>query len=266
MVPVRAGIHLAAFVMLVASAPAAEPQVPAGSQADALLTRARAALGGEARLGAVRTFALRGSIARGAGSSQDYGHFRIECRLPDGYVRFKTITSAAAAGGASVDVGGTSPTGVGAVGPSFSDHGATLGFEGPRLVYEPHFADARRMVRAAPSVVEALLLEARREFVRLTLALFATSFAGAPVQFAADPDEANALIVTGVGAPIRVAFDPDTHLPARVDDIAYEDHREVSGVKVPFRMSLTGGGSTLEVWTLKEVRINVPFDGAGGRR
>jgi len=46
-------------------------------------------------------------------------------------------------------------------------------------------------------------------------------------------------VVTGAipGAEFHatLTFDPQTHLPATLNDLAYADYRDVSGVKIPFR-------------------------------
>ena len=112
---------------VLAAAPESLPAQISSAQADALLARARAALGGEARLSAVRSFVIGGAVAVGHGATKDYGSFKIQCRLPDAFVRYRSVSTLSAGAGASVDVGGTSPFGTGGVGPRGDKFATTLG-------------------------------------------------------------------------------------------------------------------------------------------
>lgn len=261
-VPVIA-VALTAFAGVVQATPQPTQQP---RQSEALLASARAALGGEARLSAIRTIIVSGAIIRGAGHTKDFGTFKIQCRLPDAFVRFQAVSTVGMVGGANVDIGGIGPYGSGGVGPSFSHYSTTLGFEGRRLLYEPHVTTTRALVPATTADVQALLRQAQREFVRTTLALFAASFRGAPVQFADAPGDANATIVTGVGAPLVLTFDPQTHLPVRIDDFAYSDYRDVAGLKVAFRVIQMAGGRAFETREVRDVQLDAPLDPSAFRR
>jgi hypothetical protein len=79
--------------------------------------------------------------------------------------------------------------------------------------------------------------------------------------------------ITGRGATVTLCFDAETGLLARlvrfsaspvgrlVTQIDYADYREVAGVRMPFRWTVTwlGGRSTFE---LTDVEPNVPVDDA----
>jgi hypothetical protein len=244
-------------------APWQEPTV----QAEALLARARTALGGDARLSAVRTFVMSGVVTVGGGPTRDYGTFKVHGRLPDAFVRYRSVTTLRAGSGASVDTGSTNPYGIGGVSAHGRSYGTTLGFENRRLVYEPHdLFTTRQLVPASQSEIEGLFLQAQREFIRTTVVLFATSFAGAPVQFRDAVGDADAVVVSGAGSEFKLSFDPLSHLPVRLDKYVYADHREVNGVRVPFRILQMAGRTLWETWDVKEFKFDEPIPPSVFRR
>ena len=200
---------------------------------------------------------MSGVVSVGSGATKMYGSFKIQCRLPDAFVRYKSVTSLSAGGGASVDIGGTNPRGHGVVAPHGYKYATTLGFEGRRVLYEDHRTttwETRNLVPATQAEIDAFFLQAQREFVRTTAGLFAASFAGAPVQFADVSGDADAVMINGVGAPLKLTFDPQSHLPVRVDNYVFANHRDVAGLMVPFRILLMAGRTVLETWDVKEFR------------
>ena len=145
---------------------------------------------------------------------------------------------------------------------------ATLGFNGPVVLYEPAGTFAHR--RSAPerpgaAEVDRLLPRARLDFVRLTLGMFATSFAGAPVTFA-DGTRPGAVRVIVNGDTVELEFDDATGLPSRFGSLEYRDYRDVNGVKVPFRMVVADGSSFVNAWTIDHVRFDVELPDARFRR
>jgi hypothetical protein len=236
------------------------------SQAEALLAKARTALGGSARISAVRSFVMGGAVSVGHGATKDYGSFKIQCRLPDAFVRYRSVSTLSAGGGASVDGGGTSPYGTGGVGAHAYSFATTLGFEGRRVLYEPHLTTTRNLGPATQADLDALFLRAQREFVRITAGLFAASFAGAPVQFADVPGDVNAVTMTGAGPPLKLTFDPQSHLPVRVDDYVLTHRRDVAGLVVPFRIVLMSGLTVVETWDVREFKIDAPIPPSAFRR
>jgi hypothetical protein len=231
-----------------------------------LLEKARAALGGEARLSAVQTFSASGTITIGNGPTKTYGTFKIHCRLRDAWIRSRSVSPVGQAGGASVDIGTINPLGFGAsVGGSESRYVNALGFDGTRLIYQPNVTSVRLLVPAVQSEMDTLYSQAQREFARVTLGLFAASFAAVPLQFAPAPGDPTSLTVTGSGDPFRVTFNPLSHLPVQVDRIEFSRHRQVGGVMVPFRMLVPFrtigivGSASLETWDVKEFTIDEPI-------
>ena len=238
-------------------------------QAEAVLARARTALGGNARLSAVQSFVIGGVISVGSGATRNYGSFKIQCRLPDAFVRYKSVTSLTAGGGASVDTGTTNSYGSGTVAPYGVRFATTLGFEGRRVLYEDHRTttwETRNLVPATQADLDALFLQAQREFVRTTVGLFAASFAGAPVLFADVPGDVNAVMIDGVGAALKLSIDPQSHLPVRVDNYVLANHRDVAGLVVPFRILLMAGRAVLETWDVKEFKVDEPIPPSVFRR
>ena len=236
------------------------------AQAEAVLARARTALGGNARLSAVQSFVIGGVISVGSGATRNYGSFKIQCRLPDAFVRYKSVTSLTAGGGASVDTGTTNSYGSGTVAPYVVTDARTLGFERRRVLYEHHTTRMRYLVPATQAELDALFLQAQREFVRTTVGLFAASFAGAPVQFADVPGDVNAVMIDGVGAALKLSVDPQSHLPVRVDNYVLANHRDVAGLVVPFRILLMAGRAVLETWDVKEFKVDEPIPRSAFRR
>jgi hypothetical protein len=236
------------------------------AQAEAALARARTALGGNARLSAVRSFVIRGVVSVGTGATRNYGSFKIQCRLPDAFVRYRSVSTLTAGGGASVDIGGTTPGGSGGATASGDRYATTLGFEGHRVLYEPHVTSTRDLVPARQADLDALFLQAQREFVRTTAGLFAASFAGAPVQFADVPGDVNAVMINGAGAPLKLTFDPQSHLPVRVDNYVFANHRDMAGLMVPSRILLMAGRTVWETWDVKEFKVDEPIPASAFRR
>ncbi|HUL72079.1 MAG TPA: hypothetical protein VLT86_03210 [Vicinamibacterales bacterium] len=224
----------------------AAPQAPDPAQ---LIAAARQALGGEARLNAVRTFRAVGAIesADGPGPSRTYGSFEIDCELPDRFVETESRRYVDAGLGAGVDVGSTTPTGSGAVGYSSSRPASTIGFNGQSAIYEPSRYYAGWSSPAwtwgpsdPPPVADAKLKEAmsnaRRDFVRWTMGLFAATF-NVPQPFG------------------QLQVDSSTHLPVRLGTLEYLDYRDVNGLKVPFRLRQLKPGRT--DWIVHDFKFNV---------
>jgi hypothetical protein len=103
--------------------------------------------------------------------------------------------------------------------------------------------------------VARLLPQAQLDFVRLTLGMFASSFAGAPIAFA-DGARPFTVVATVDRQRFDLEFDPATHLPARFGSLEYSAFREVDGVKVPFRLAI-GSSRAIHAWTIDRVRFNV---------
>lgn len=214
--------------------------------AKALLAVTREALGGEARLSAVKTVAANGRTRMTAPNGQvEEMEFSMSIDLPDKFMKREVLM---------------------AMGPtSVYRHS---GFNGDALINEidsppPLASGGGMMVRrleigpssaggAAPSPDEVaanrrrLLAEARQSFARLTLGMFATSFAGYPLTFTlagqAESADGRADIVAvtdGAGFEARLFIDTTTHLPLMLTWMDRE----------PLRVNVedTGGGERIQI-------------------
>jgi hypothetical protein len=246
---------------------------PAGEQATQLIADARQALGGDARLASIHSFTVKGSITFGSGASTNYGSFEIYCELPDRFVRRETRMYRGTPSGAAVGIDGTATTRYYAHPEVF-----VLGFAGDRIVYQPRWTQLDLATNSNFWLIRTparpFLLQARQDFLRVTLGMFATSFPGAPVQFVDPPaaPRSAAVAVVGDGINATLFFDQRTHLPAGIDEYVYTDFRDVNGVRVPFRIVRTRDAAraqslgypraldVLEEWRVRQFRVNVAID------
>jgi hypothetical protein len=170
--------------------------------ATAVLAAAREALGGEARLGAVKTFIANGRTRQVRGENLVPIEFEIQAELPDKYSRRDEFPAQDA-------------------GPS------TAGFVGNDLVLIPRPAPPppRPGAPAPPpeqqeAMLRARLVAAKQDFARLVLGMFATSLSSFPLTFAyvaqaeAPQGKADVLEVKGpANFAARLLVHADTHLP-----------------------------------------------------
>lgn len=210
-----------------------------------LLAEARQALGGDASRAEIKTFKITGRIR--SSNRLESGSFEIICALPDRFVQIEQR--------AIINPGQMVAE------PSYSpsvEHRATrLGFNGDKLIFEPHvnytFARTTNFPPSDAQLQRAMAL-ARAGFANLTLGLFAESFAGVPLHFSAatGSDAETSVLVAGRDATGTLTFNRQTHLPARFGRMRYDDYRGVAGRKVPFRF--TDG---LDEWIVREFLVNV---------
>jgi hypothetical protein len=221
-------------VLVLGSFAVATSATPKQGKSAALLADARRALGGETRLASVKTFVLKGRIELGRSPASQsslrgrpaaapadaarLGAFEIDCELPDKFVRIdnrQVYNPSGARGGAATNGE-----------PAVQLTTQTTGFNGDLLI-------ANQGTSALSQAV------ARAAFVNVTLGIFASSFAGLPLQFSDAPGSDQSVLVSGAisGAEFHaiLTFDPQTHLPSTLNDMTYADYRDVSGVKIPFR-------------------------------
>jgi hypothetical protein len=187
----------------VALASAQTPADPA-----AVLTQARSALGGDAKLSAVKTFVATGRTRQIRGDNLIPMEFEIDCELPDRYVRRDEIP-AQESGPTSAGFNGD---GLIQLPPSpASPRAAAAGRAGGRGSMSPEAARAARV----------MIL--KQDFTKLTLGMFAASFAGYPLTFtvvgkAESPTGmADVLDAKGPSEPVlRLYVSTTTHLPLMV--------------------------------------------------
>jgi hypothetical protein len=262
--------------------------------ATGVLSAARDALGGDAKLQAVTTFVATGRTRQLRGNNLVPIEFEINCELPDKFVRKDEIPA--------------------------QDTDITLaGFRGDELIQSPSGRGGAR--GGPPNAPQQRLAVLKQDFVRLTLGVFATSFPTFPLTFkyAAEAEapegKADVLDVTGpANFTARLLVQRDTHLPVMLiwqmppagagrgpgapgaapgvpppaasgappaaagapppaprggppaaeqaeHRLYYADYRPVSGgIKWPFRIRHAVAGATIEETTFDRVSVNVKID------
>ncbi len=242
----RATILVLAVALVLQSAP---PKPPL--DATPVLAAARAAIGGDAKLEGVRSFVVTGRTRRVRGKNLVPIEFEIACELPDKFVRKDEIPA--------------EETGL-----------MSTGFNGDRLIQSPAPDPGDE-----PSAAERglLVMTAKQDFGRVTLGMFATSFAAFPLTFsyagrAEAPDgAADAIDVKGPNAfAARLFINTSTHLPVMVTwqttaksgpvehRLYYADYRDVGGLRWPFLIRGAVGGETVEETAVDRYRVNTKID------
>src|SRR5438105_3918963 len=144
------------------------PLVGQPPDATQILAAAREALGGEKQLAAVRTFVATGRTRQLRGNNLVPIEFEIDCELPDKFVRKDDFPAQ-----------DTDPT--------------TLGFNGETLIQVPPPPPAPPAPPAGSAQGAGRgggrgggpprVIGVKQDFARLTLGMFAASFAGYPLTF-----------------------------------------------------------------------------------
>jgi hypothetical protein len=273
-------------VVLAVGALRAAQSTPAVDPA-AVLAAAREALGGDARLSAVKTFVATGRTQQVRGDNLVPIEFEISCELPDRYVRKDEI-------------------------PAQESGPTTIGFNGDELIQLPATVPVARAGGPPPPTPAELDAQrrarattAKQDFVRLTLGMFAGSFSAYPLTFTyvgqAEAPQGKADVIEAKGPAnftVRLFVYRDTHLPIMVSwqgpppnatrgaagppsaagapstqgpaapaapppleyRIYYADYRDVGGLKFPFRLRRAVGPDTVEETTFDRFRVNVKID------
>jgi hypothetical protein len=170
-----------------------------------VLADARAALGGDAKLSAVRSFTTTGRTRRIQGENLVPIEFEMLVELPDKYLRKDEV-------------------------PAQESDPTTIGFNGEALLQIPPPTPPEPrpgMPAPPPGQFESLLkqraLTARQDFARLMLGMFAASFKAYPLTFTfvgqaeAPQGKANVIEATGENSfKIRFFVDIQTNLPIMV--------------------------------------------------
>lgn len=226
-----------------------------------ILADARAALGGEKKLAAVRTFAATGLSTRVMGEqSSAPTDAEMALELPDKFMKKDVLAN----------IGSMTIT-------------RTSGFNGDALInivdQPPMTGDRVFMIRMGPggpgelvtpeqqeSQRKAQLLSARQDFARLTLGFLLASPAAYPLKFAyggqaESPDgKADIIDVTGdAGFAARLFIDTATHRPLMLSWMGKE----------PLVMSRTvtagPGGAAVSHGTAGGAVVTAPLQGEGGK-
>lgn len=228
----------------------AQKTAPAGD-ATPILAAARAALGGAAKINAVKTFVATGRTRQVRGDNLVPIEFEIQSELPDKYSRRDEFPAQDA-------------------GPAAS------GFSGDRLVQIPRPATVPPDAALAARVVSV-----KQDFARLMLGMFASSYSSYPLAFTyiaqaeAPQGKADVLDVKGpANFAARLFINAQTHLPIMVSwevrgpggptpvehRLYFADYREVDGLQLPFRLRRAVGPDTTEETTFDRFRINARVD------
>ena len=250
LMPVTAGLVLVAPLI-------------AQTNADKVLADARAALGGEAKIAAVKTFIATGRTRQVRGENLIPIEFEIQAELPDKYSRRDEFPAQDA-------------------GP------VTAGFAGDALVLIPRPVPPPPRPGAPappPGAQEAMLrqrlIAAKQDFARLMLGMFASSTAAFPLTYSylgqAEAPQGKADVIEAKGPnnfTARLFIAGDTRLPIMLtwqapgppgkptpeQRLFLADYRDVDGLKFPFRIRRATGAETTEETTFDRYRINVRVD------
>jgi hypothetical protein len=227
--------------------------------AQAVVTAAREALGGEQRLSAITSFTASGRTRQLRGNNLVPIEFEINCELPDKFVRKDEI-------------------------PAQDTDATVTGFAGDQLILSP--APPNRAGGPAPQVIaQQRLVGVKQDFARLMLGIFAASFSPYPLTFKylaeGDAPEGKADILDVAGPAnfsARLVVQRDTHLPVMLmwqapgppapgsqpmpveHRLYYGDFRDVNGTKWPFRIRHAVAGQTIEETTFDRIRVNAKID------
>jgi hypothetical protein len=197
-----------ASVVFLATAVLAGAQTPNPPPVDpqAVLADARTALGGEARLSAIKTLLVTGRTRQVQGDNLVPIEFEMAIELPNKYVRKDEVPAQAS-------------------GPT------TTGFSGDDLLEPPNAGSpAGRPGGPPPPTPEQLsaaraarLIGAKQDFARLMLGLFATSFSSYPLTYTyagqAEAPQGKADVLEAKGPPnltLRLFVYRDSHVPVMI--------------------------------------------------
>jgi hypothetical protein len=249
-----------------------QAQVAPRPSADAVLSSAREALGGETRLAAVRSFTASGRTRQVSGDNLVPIEFEIACELPDRYVRKDEI-------------------------PARESEPTSIGFNGADLIQFPAPAPLRAGGPPVPpgaldKMRVARLTTVKQDFAKLALGMFASSFSSYPLTFTysgiAEAPQGKADVLDAKGPDsfaLRFFVNSETHLPIMVSwqsaagrggpppggaapsppkpiehRLYYADYRRVDGLQLPFRLRRAVAGETVEETTFDRFRINAKID------
>ncbi len=270
------------LVLALAAAAGGDAARAQARTADSVMAAARKALGGEAKIAAVRTFVATGRTRQVRGENLVPIEFEIQVELPGKYSRRDEFPAQDA-------------------GPS------TSGFVGDALVLIPRPAPPppRPGAPAPPpgqqeGMLRARMMSAKQDFARLMLGMYAMSYPSFPLTFAyvgqaeAPQGKADVIDVKGPanfaarlfvaenGLPIMLSWTapapqgrggpggpgggggaPGTGGPPQAPPeqrMFFADYRAVDGLQLPFRIRRAAGTETTEETTFDRFRLNAKVD------
>jgi hypothetical protein len=275
-------------------------QTPATDAAATVLTATRQALGGEQKLAAVKSVLATGRTRQVRGDNLVPIEFEIAMELPERYVRKDEIPAQESgptlSGFSGADLiqfpAPTAPTGRGAV--VTPERGAGPGREGGPSPEQMAAARRSRLAAVKQDFVRLTLGMFASSFSSAPLTFSYVAKAEAP------EGKADVLAVTGPdNFSARLFVNAETHLPIMItwtqpagpqrggprggpppgregapppareggppsappeSRLFYADYREVSGLKLPFRLRRAVGADTIEETTFDTFKINPKID------
>lgn len=271
-----------ATTVLIALGVTQSPGFAQARTAESVMAAARTALGGEAKIAAVKTFIATGRTRQVRGENLVPIEFEIQAEFPDKYSRRDEFPAQ--------DAGPT-----------------TAGFVGDQLVLIPRPVPPppRPGVPAPPpgameAQFRARVMQAKQDFARLMLGMFAGASPSFPLTYAyvgqaeAPQGKADVIDVSGpmnfkarlfVGAdglPIMLSWQapappprpgamgvtpppgasvaPAQPVAAPEQRMFFAEYKDVDGLKLPFRVRRASGAETTEETIFDRYRINAKVD------
>jgi hypothetical protein len=257
------------------------------ARAASVIAEARKALGGDARIGAVKTLQAAGDIRRSMGEMQMEGELELLIEAPDKLRRNESIGVPGGALMIRTEVlNGTDVWDDSSQRGGMGGH-VTMMMRGPGgNMDEAAMKDMRRRMR-------------RADLTRFLAALLLTS--DTPMTHAgvaeAPDGKADVLEITPTDAPaMRLFVDQQTHMPLMLTwsgpqprvmvrraqgppnpdqparegenaaplpeaafEMRFEDYRKVDGIQLPHQITRSVNGQTNEEWTVKTYKVNPEF-------
>ena len=271
--------HLLVVYGLAAAVVAIQPLRAQSRDPAAILASARQAMGGDAKLAAVKSFTATGRTRQVRGDNLVPIEFELFAELPDKYLRKDEV-------------------------PAQESGPTATGFNGEELVVDPPQV-APTAPAGAPAPNPAVLDAARKarvttvkqDFARLALGMFATSFPSYPLTYTyvgeAEAPQGKADVIDARGPnnfTLRLFINQQTHLPIMVtwqgvpggrgrgsvpggvppggggppapveNRLYFADYRETDGLQFPFRLRRAVGPDTIEETTFDRFKINPKID------
>ena len=271
--------HLLVVYGLAAALVAIQPLRAQSRDPAAILASARQAMGGDAKLAAVKSFTATGRTRQVRGDNLVPIEFELFAELPDKYLRKDEV-------------------------PAQESGPTATGFNGEELVVDPPQV-APTAPAGAPAPNPAVLEAARKarvttvkqDFARLALGMFATSFPSYPLTYTyvgeAEAPQGKADVIDARGPnnfTLRLFINQQTHLPIMVtwqgapggrgrgpvpggvppggggppapveNRLYFADYRETDGLQFPFRLRRAVGPDTIEETTFDRFKINPKID------
>ena len=233
--------------------------------ASTIISAARAALGGDSRLSSVKTFVIQGRTRQIQGDNLVPIEFEISCELPDRCVRRDEVPARE-----------SGPTSIGFTGDDLIQIPAPPALPAPS---SPSGSPAPGRGGPPPQLTASRVTNAKQDFARWWLGMFAGSFASFPLTFTragqAEAPQGQADVVEAkgpAGFTARLFILKDSHLPIMLswqgmaqgkpveNRLYYAEYRDVDGFKLPFRLRRAVGADTTEETNVDRFRVNVRID------